>query len=231
MKLSKKENRKPHEQLQSREYISSLKICDLRELEETIRKVLHSELKLIFSASFPSPMQKKIESQSEDPQISKDLSPDTEEEDYLDGPIEIDFIKKNSPPTSVVTVKCKIRCLKIPAITIDFGAELPIITENIVERVGAKIDKSETHNLSGIATIPIESVGVVHNLPITLAPSFTINEDFVVVRYKKPILIFSNQLLKKYRCALDWDTNELKVPLNGKDYIIPVTMHKVKNKL
>ena len=26
-------------------------------------------------------------------------------------------------------------------------------------------------------------------------------------------------------------TNELKIPLNGKDYIIPVTMHKIKNKL
>ena len=30
---------------------------------------------------------------------------------------------------------------------------------------------------------------------------------------------------------MDWNTNELKIPLNGKDYIIPVTMHKVKNKL
>jgi hypothetical protein len=37
--------------------------------------------------------------------------------------------------------------------------------------------------------------------------------------------------LKKYKCAMDWDTNELKISLNGKDYIIPVTMHKVKNKL
>ena len=30
---------------------------------------------------------------------------------------------------------------------------------------------------------------------------------------------------------MDWKTNELKIPLNGKDYIISVTMHKVKNKL
>ncbi|CAG8674195.1 322_t:CDS:1, partial [Paraglomus brasilianum] len=28
-----------------------------------------------------------------------------------------------------------------------------------------------------------------------------------------------------------WDKDELKIPFNGKDYIIPVTMHKVKNKL
>ena len=51
------------------------------------------------------------------------------------------------------------------------------------------------------------------------------------MRYRKPTLIFSNQLLKKYGCTLDWNTNELKIPLNGKDYIIPVTMHKIKNKL
>ena len=30
---------------------------------------------------------------------------------------------------------------------------------------------------------------------------------------------------------MDWNTNELKIYLNGKDYIILVTMHKVKNKL
>ena len=65
-------------------------------------------------------------------------------------------------------VKCKIKRLKIPAIIVDSEAEPPIITKNIVERVGAKIDKSETHNLSGVATVPVESVGIVRKLPITL---------------------------------------------------------------
>ena len=45
------------------------------------------------------------------------------------------------------------------------------------------------------------------------------------------MLIFSNPLLKKYKCAIDWDKDELKISHNGKDLIIPVTMHKVKNKL
>ncbi|GBB91218.1 hypothetical protein RclHR1_01840015 [Rhizophagus clarus] len=98
-------------------------------------------------------------------------------------------------------------------------------------RFGHTSHKSEKHDLSGVATVPIESIGIVRNLPITLAPGCTIHEDFVVVDYHKPTLIFSNQLLKKYGCAVDWNTNELKIPLNGKDYIIPVTMHKVKNKL
>ncbi|CAJ0747753.1 16280_t:CDS:1, partial [Entrophospora sp. SA101] len=60
---------------------------------------------------------------------------------------------------------------------------------------------------------------------------FTIREDFVVVRVPKPTLIFPNPLLKKYKCAIDWGKDELKIPFNGKDHIIPVTMHKVKNNL
>ena len=51
------------------------------------------------------------------------------------------------------------------------------------------------------------------------------------MKYHKLTLIFSNQLLKKYNCAIDWKTNELKIHLNGKDYIISDTMHKIKNKL
>ena len=132
---------------------------------------------------------------------------------------------------SIATVKCKIKRLKIPAMTLDSRAEPPIITENIVERIGAKIDKSEIHDLEGISTVPVESIGVVRNLPITLAPGLTIIKDFIIMRYCKPTLIFSNKLLKKYGCAVDWSTEELKIPFNGKDYIIPVTMHKVKNKL
>jgi hypothetical protein len=112
---------------------------------------------------------------------------------------------------------------------LDSCAELPIITPNIIEHVKAEIDKSIKHDLSGIATVPIESIGVVHDL-LTLAPGCTIYEDFVIVKYSKPMLIFSNSLLKKYRCAIDWDRDELKLHHNGKDFTIPVTMHKVKNK-
>jgi hypothetical protein len=212
-------------------------------LEETIRKIIQSELKLIFPEHFSkvphkadtpnkaTPIQEKIESQSNTSPIAELVSSDPGDEEYLEDPMEIDFVRRKEPKTSVATVKCKIKRLILPAMTLDSGAEPPIVTENIVDRVKAKIDKSETHDLSGIATVPVESVGVVRNLPITLAPGLTIHEDFVVVRYHKPTLIFSNQLLKKYKCAVDWGKNELKIPHNGKDYIIPVTMHKVKNKL
>ncbi|CAG8730758.1 1943_t:CDS:2, partial [Rhizophagus irregularis] len=213
-------------------------------LDETIRKVLLSELKLFFPERFSkdsspvmseqivAPME-RVSGQNDTSASSNDLFSDesSQEEEFLDGPMEIDFVKKKEPKTSVATVKCKIKRLKIPAMTLDSRAEPPIITKNIVVRVKAKIDESEKHDLSGVATVPIESIGVARNLPITLAPGLTIHEDFIVVDYHKSTLIFSNQLLKKYGCAVDWNTNELKIPFNGKDYIIPVTMHKVKNKL
>ncbi|PKY62856.1 hypothetical protein RhiirA4_490161, partial [Rhizophagus irregularis] len=139
---------------------------------------------------------------------------ESEEDDYLDDSMEIDFVQKKVPKMSIASVKCKIKRLKIPAMALDSAAEIPIITEDIVKRVKADIDKSIKHDLSGIATAPTESVGVVYNLPVTLAPGYTIYEDFVVVKYPKPMLIFSNPLLKKSRCAIDWDKNELKIPHN-----------------
>ena len=189
-------------------------------LEETIRKIIQS----VFENYLPYIIQQAKKNEPVSAQ-------DSDEEDILDGPMEIDFVQKKEPTTSIATVKCKIKRLKIPAMALDSCAELPIVTPDIVERVGYGIDKSIKHDLSGIATLPIVSVGVVHDLPITLAPGCTIYEDFLVVKYSKPMLIFSNSLLKKYRCAIDWDKDELKLHHNGKDFTIPVTMHKVKNKL
>src|SRR5436189_448557 len=108
-------------------------------LEETIRKILQSELKLIFPAYFSqdssavmseqivAPIEPKIVSQRNISLASKDSFPDESslEEESLDDPMEIYFVQKKEPKTSVATVKCKIKRLKIPAMTVDSGAELP----------------------------------------------------------------------------------------------------------
>ncbi|GES84432.1 hypothetical protein GLOIN_2v1848417 [Rhizophagus clarus] len=155
------------------------------------------------------------DSSSNNTSSSDSSDSDTSSSDSSDSD-EIYFVQKKEPETSVATVKCKIKHLKIPAMTLNSRAEPLIITENIVERIGAKIDKSEIHDLEGISTVPVESIGVVRNLPITLASRLTIIEDFIVMRYRKPTLIFSNKLLKKYGCAVDWSTEELKIPFNEK---------------
>ncbi len=117
--------------------------------------------------------------------------------------MEIDFVQKKKPFTSIATIKCKIKHLKILVMALDSCTELPIVTPDIVERVEYRIDKSIKYDLSGIAILLIESVGIVHDLPITLALDCIIYEDFVIVKYSKPMLIFFNSLLKKYRCAIN----------------------------
>ncbi len=102
------------------------------------------------------------------------LAQDSDEEDILDKPMEIDFVKKKEPTTSIASIKCKIKHLKILAMALDSYVKLPIITPDIVKHVGYRIDKSIKHDPSSIATMPVESIGVVYNLPITLASGFTI---------------------------------------------------------
>jgi hypothetical protein len=92
------------------------------------------------------------------------------------------------------------------------------------------IDKSEIYDLSGVA-VPTESIGIARNFPITFPSGFTMREDFVVVRVPKPTLIFPNPLLKKYKCTVDWGNDKMEIHYNDKKYIIPVVMHRVKNKL
>ena len=117
--------------------------------------------------------------------------------------MKIDFVKKKEFTISIASIKCKIKHLKIPAMILDSCAELSIIILDIVERVGYEIDKSIKHDLSSITIMSVESIRVIYNLPITLTSEFTIYEDFIVVKYFKPMLIFSNPLLKKYKCAID----------------------------
>ncbi|GBB88747.1 hypothetical protein RclHR1_15320011 [Rhizophagus clarus] len=190
------------------------------DLNVHIAKSKKNKLKLIFPPHFfqdssliaPKqivPIQEKIVScfsvsgQNNILSSTKDSDEFSLEEESLDDLMKIYFVQKKEPEMSVATVKCKIKCLKILAMILDFGAKPPIITENIIERIGAKINKSEIHDLEGISTVLVESIRVVRNLPITLAPGLIIIEDFIIMRYRKPTLIFSNKLLKKYECAMN----------------------------
>ena len=158
--------------------------------------------------------------------------PDSDgEEETLDDPMEIDFVQRKDPATDVVTTKCKIKRLIIPAATVDPGANFPIMSEDIAKRLKLVIDTKEKHDLRGIATIPTESLGIVRNVPITFARGCTICSDFAVVKYPKPMLILPNTLLDKYDYDLLASKRELKLVCNGKEFFIPINMHKVKNKL
>ncbi|CAG8655610.1 7284_t:CDS:2, partial [Paraglomus brasilianum] len=157
--------------------------------------------------------------------------PDSDgEEDILDDPMEIDFVQRKDSATDIATVKCKINRLVIPAGGIDSLANFPIMTEDIAKRAKLKINPDEKHKLSGVAT-HTESIGTVHNVPVTFAPGCVIHSDFAVVRYRKPMLILPNPLLDKYNYDLLASKRLLKLVCNGKEHFIPINMHEVKNKL
>lgn len=153
------------------------------------------------------------------------------EEDIIDDPMEIDFVRKKEPATDVVTARCKIKRLTIPGAGLDSCANIPVMTDDIAKRAKLTIDTKEKHDLSGVATTPTESIGVVRNVPVTFAPGCTIYSDFAVIKYHKPMLILPNTLLDKYDYDLLASKRELKLVCDGKEFFIPVNMHKVKNKL
>ncbi|GBC43410.2 hypothetical protein GLOIN_2v1773489 [Rhizophagus irregularis DAOM 181602=DAOM 197198] len=153
------------------------------------------------------------------------------EDEILNEPMEIDFVQKKDPATDVVTTKCKIKHLVIPGAIVDPGANFLIMTDDISKRSKLEIDTKEKHDLRGIATTPTESLGIVRNVPVNFAPGCTIYADFAVVKYPKPMLILPNTLLDKYNYDLLASKRELRLECNGKEFFIPINMHKVKNKL
>ena len=161
-------------------------------------------------------------------------TPDSDGEDkILNEPMEIDFVQKKDPATDVVTTKCKIKRLVIPGAVVDPGANFAIMTDDIAKRLKLKIDTSERHDLKGVATVPIESLGTARNVPVYFAPGCTIYSDFAVIKNHlgKPMLILPNTLLDKYNYDLFASKRELRLECNGKEFFIPINMHKVKNKL
>src|SRR5437764_1040063 len=99
-------------------------------LEGTIRKIIQSELKdflpyIIQQAKKCEPV--RIE--------ELPVSAQDSDEESIDSPMEIYFVRKKEPSTSIATIKCKIGRLRIPAMVLDSGSEIAIITEDIVLRI------------------------------------------------------------------------------------------------
>ena len=187
-------------------------------IEKIIEKVLNEKFGTITAL---------LHSQNDNSKILAD----SEEDEFIDVPMEIDFVRRKDPATDVATVKCRIKRLVIPAGTVDPGANFPIMSEDIAKRSKLEIDTKEKHDLRGIATTPTESLGIVRNVPVNFAPGCTIYADFAVVKYPKPMLILPNTLLDKYNYDLLASKRELRLECNGKEFFIPINMHKVKNKL
>ena len=57
---------------------------------------------------------------------------DSKDDEFIDGPIEIDFVQRKEPITNVITVKYKIKRLVIPVDTVDFRSSQVCLTPSLV---------------------------------------------------------------------------------------------------
>ncbi|CAH1765771.1 13956_t:CDS:1, partial [Entrophospora sp. SA101] len=118
---------------------------------------------------------------------------ETEDEEVVEG-MEINFIQ-DKDVIDIPTVRGKIKHLVLLAITVDPGSNTLLMSRDIAERLGLKIDKSTTRYFKRATTVLTKSIGMVYNVPLTLAPDCIFYLDFVVIGYDKPMLLLSNPFL------------------------------------
>ncbi|CAJ0648872.1 16522_t:CDS:2 [Entrophospora sp. SA101] len=72
-----------------------------------------------------------------------------DEEETLNDPMEIDFVRRKEPTTSLATIPVKIRRLKIPAMCLDSGAE-PAINDksSVSDQISQETDSDKDDNIT-----------------------------------------------------------------------------------
>src|SRR3954452_24678590 len=85
---------------------TSHQLCLEKIINNIIEKLLNEKLGIIPFLS----------SKVSNKQLQNTNSNDAEdtEDEFINGPMEIDFVQRKEPATDVVTTKCKIKCLVIP---------------------------------------------------------------------------------------------------------------------
>jgi len=163
--------------------------------------------------------------------VDSKIPVNSENDEFIDELMKIDFIQRKESATDVIITKCKIKRLVILKAIVDPNINFLIMSEDISKRSKLEIDTKEKHNFRNIVTILTESLGIVKNIPVNFTSRYTIYVNFAVVKYSKPMLILPNTLLNKYNYDLLASKRQLRLECNGKEFFIPINIYKVKNKL
>lgn len=152
---------------------------------------------------------------------------------YWPKPMAISYLQQKIA-NDVATINCKIGPMEIPYAMIDSGSNTSVISDNIVERLGLKIDKNTIYEINGYATNAY-TIGMVYDIPITIRnenDSVTESDEFCVVMAekdkngkKKSLLVLGTPLLHR----LGWEpfvTEEFKIINKGKTLSVPLSIHK-----
>ena len=144
-------------------------------------------------------------------------------EGFYDGPMpmEIDTTRMgNHTNKSLAIVLGQIKDISIPVLC-DSCSNVSIMPVEIAKELQENIIE-KSNKLSGIATEK-NSVGIVKDIAITLAPGCTITEDFVIVEgHEHRELILSRTALKRYNYDLLESREHLVLTVNEKNYFIPI---------
>ena len=214
--------------------------CNSKEFNELIQQLIRTELAHLGIINLPfnhitkpvytkktvstfipvtSPSGRKIQS------LRKSFISDTKrlpESTSTDDPVsmEIDIVRDNESK-SLATVNGQINDISFP-IVCDSGSNISGMPIECCNELGMEIDTSKIHNLSGYATNK-KTVGMVHNVSISLAPECTIVEDFVVTEdHPNRELILSRTCLRRYNYDLLESRDHVALTCNDKNFFIPI---------
>jgi len=152
---------------------------------------------------------------------------------YWPKPLEINFLQIKDAD-DVATISCRVGDVTIPYAMIDSGSDSSIVSENVAEHLGLKIDKKKIHRLNGVAS-KSHSLGTVYSVPVTIEDEKnrdTIPDEFSVVPTEydddgKELSLFILGTQWQYRAG--WEPlvkGEFKATRNGKTITIPLSVHK-----
>jgi hypothetical protein len=154
---------------------------------------------------------------------------------YWPKPLEINFLQIKDAD-DVATISCRVGDVTIPYAMIDSGSDSSIVSENVANHLGLKIDRKKVHRLNGVAS-KSHSLGTINNVPITISngqDNDTIPDEFSVVPTEyddngKELSLFILGTQWQYRAG--WEPlvkGEFKASRNGKTITIPLSVHKAQ---
>jgi hypothetical protein len=201
-----------------------------------------------------SPAHKIVNSASKTPKVSPALSQaikayQKKNERILEGscqteriywpkPLEINFLQIRDAD-DVATITCNVGNKIIPYAMIDSGSDSSVLSENIAEYLGQKINRKKIHNLKGVASKSL-SLGTIANLPVTISDgneSATIMDEFSVIPTEKD---HNGKELSTFILGTQWQyragweplvKGEFKAMCDGKTIIIPLSVHKAERNI
>ncbi|CAB4440335.1 unnamed protein product [Rhizophagus irregularis] len=192
----------PAKAVTKNDLLSLLKFSDFRKL---LREILQEELK----------------STGKITEIPEDLVEEKQEEDIReDDPMDIDIARLENTK-DLLALGGEVNGIAIQCLA-DTCANASFIQKAAAEELGLVIDKSITHNISGVPGTG-RTYGMVKSVSIQLTPECVITEDLAVLDgYKHREIGLSRTCLKRYNYDVHESREHVALTCGGKNVFIPI---------